>query len=351
MKKILTLTLALILCLGLVACGTEPEKLEINTACVGEWIGYTGIDTGYGVKDVKTVTLTLNEDGSALYGSTKGTWCYFQDGNEVIVDLPEDGMNFFVEQIDGHTVLEVFGGEFYGSFFREEKDSYAAAYDRIMREWYTTSGDVLSFQEGGAIILNGEVLESKWSIRCLGPYIVLDYGGERPQMIKLNVTSQYDTYLQLNLNEKLFEFYSSEYTTLITVDNWTENFSSNLEDVFDISYEIEYKTNEWGEPTGCEVYQKFALKDEQYSNNSVLTVEAACGTDAQKFWLDQETQSVLQERVSESPQNGEKITFDLDTRFERHLYADGVEYHIASGEIVRKKGLLFKAGFDLLRLE
>lgn len=359
MRKSISILLLLVMCLGLAACGKGGSKSsgKVDDAYVGEWIAYTGTYESSGnITSAEKVTLTLNEDGSALYGSTKGTWGYIESKNEVHIKLPEEELDLGVNQIDGHTVLGWSNNDFYEAFFREEKDSYAVAYNRIVREWYSENGNVLCFQEGGTMLYNSEVLESTWSILCLGPYIVLDYGGGKPEVVKLNVTSQNDIRLDIFMEEGAFNFYSSEYATLITVDDWTEHFSSNLEDVFDISYEIEYITNEWGETNlsdGCYVYQNFALRSaEQYGEKTALTVEFACGADAQKFWIDEETQSVLQERVDESPLNGEKITFSFSPNLYSgdyiYLPADEFKYHAASGEIVRMKGILFKAEFDSL---
>ena len=108
MKKIISLVLILITCFSLVACGTEPEIIGIiDDAYVGEWITYAGTYGSDGsIISAEKVTLTLGEDGSAIYGGAKGTWAYNTVENQVWVDLPENNMILNVNQIDEHTVLE-----------------------------------------------------------------------------------------------------------------------------------------------------------------------------------------------------------------------------------------------------
>ena len=366
MKKIISALILAAVCFSLCSCfGTEPEGFfGIDEAYVGEWLTYRGVyNSGGGITEAKLTSLVLNEDGTALFGDVDGTWtCYIpedpsQSPVRITVELPNETLRLVALEEDGYVCLTrgFHSIQFYDIFFRESTENYAAAHDKVASEWYNTSGDVLDLTDDGTIFYNGELQPTKWSITCMGPYIAIEYGGDSPAQIKLVPTGEDDVWIYI---PDIGSFCSSEYAILITVDNWQEYFGSELNEVVDISYEIHYETNEWGEKVdsnGCDAEQIFTLKDSALyrDGESRLTFEFECGAEADAFIYDEDLKLAEKNRTDESPLAGEKITVTLSGGWDRRnsvlkssdlfdILSYRTTYMPSSGTITRMKGILFK---------
>lgn len=369
MKKIISALILAAVCFSLCSCfGTEPEGFfGIDEAYVGEWLAYRGVYNSAGsITEAKLTSLVLNEDGTALLGDVDGTWtCYIpEDPSQppawITVELPNETLRLVASEVDGYVCLTredrpVDFYDIYNIFFRESTENYAAAHDKVAREWYNESGDVLDLTDDGTIFYNGELQPTKWSITCMGPYIAIEYGGDTPARIKLVPTGEGDVWIYI---PGAGDFCSSEYAILITVDNWQEYFGSELNEVFDISYEIQYDTNEWGEKVdsnGCRAEQIVTLKDSALylGGGSRLTFEFECGAEADAFIYDEDLKLAEKNRTDESPFAGEKITVTLSRGWNSrdsilqssdhfNITSYRTTYMPSSGIITRMKGILFK---------
>jgi len=367
MKKIISALILAAVCFSLCSCfGTEPEGFfGIDEAYVGEWLTYRGVYTSAGsITEAKLTSVVLNEDGTAHLGDVDGTWtCYIpEDPSQppiwITVELPNETLRLFVWEVDGYVCLTrerppMPFYDIYDIFFRESTENYAAAHDKVAREWYNTSGDVLDLTDDGTIFYNGELQPMKWSITCMGPYIAIEYGGDLPARIKLVPTRREDD-VGIDIRG-IGGFCSSEYAILITVDNWQEYFGSELNEVVDISYEIQYETNEWGEKVdshGCDAEQIVTLKDSALylGGGSRLTFEFECGAEADTFIYDEDLKLAVKNQTDESPLAGEKITVNLsggrNSILQRsdpfYISSYSTTYMPSSGIITRMKGILFK---------
>lgn len=130
MKKILALTLALVLCFGLVACGSSDAdngttNKQDNAAqeYVGTWKGSEcwggSIVDGVEVKYYDYTTLLLKEDGTGTYtvdsygqdGPTivEFEWSYDQTNHTIDVVFPKQNRTaaFEIKENDGQTYLQM----------------------------------------------------------------------------------------------------------------------------------------------------------------------------------------------------------------------------------------------------
>ena len=133
MKKIIAITLALVLCLGLVACGSSDAtpngttNKQDNAAqeYVGEWKANV-IDISMGdVTIYKVAVIMLNADGTATYRGKDATWEY-KDGT---IHLAVTGGGIAVLEIDkenGKTVLKFSEYTYYRASEFEEIDNMSA---------------------------------------------------------------------------------------------------------------------------------------------------------------------------------------------------------------------------------
>ena len=150
MKKIIALTLVLVLCFGLVACGssdTDPNgtaNKQDDTAqeYVGEWKANV-IDISMGdVTIYKVALIMLNADGTATYRGKDATWEY-KDGT---IHLAVTGGGIAVLEIDkenGKTVLKFSEYTYYRANEFEEIDNVSALTDGktelLVGNTYTTA--------------------------------------------------------------------------------------------------------------------------------------------------------------------------------------------------------------------
>ena len=142
MKKILALTFALVLCLGLCACGSTDrdsnpsDKKHDDTAVdtvaqeyVGTWKGSKYLGGGEDdVRNYKYATLLLKEDGTGTYTVTYGQdepqiveleWSYDQTNHTIDVSFPKQNSTgaFEIKEDDGKTYLQM--GSLTAPLYRE----------------------------------------------------------------------------------------------------------------------------------------------------------------------------------------------------------------------------------------
>jgi len=126
MKKILALILALVLCFGLVACGSSDAdngttNKQDNAAqeYVGTWKGSEYLGGGEdNIENYKFATLLLKEDGTGTYTVTYGQgepnileleWSYDQTNHTIDVDFTKQNSTgaFEIKENDGKTYLQM----------------------------------------------------------------------------------------------------------------------------------------------------------------------------------------------------------------------------------------------------
>lgn len=129
MKKIIALTLALVLCLGLVACGSSDAdngttNKQDNAAqeYVGTWKGSEYLGGGEdNIENYKFATLLLKEDGTGTYTVTYGQdeptiveleWSYDQTNYTIDIVIPKQNGTaaFEIKENDGKTYLQMGSG-------------------------------------------------------------------------------------------------------------------------------------------------------------------------------------------------------------------------------------------------
>lgn len=126
MKKIISLILALILCLGLCACGssnvesdgTTNKQDDTTTAdtvaqeYVGEWKANVVSSFMNGQYTYKVAVITLNADGTATYKSKNATWEY--KDNTIHLAVAGAGIAVFeIAEDGGKTVLKYYEDTYY----------------------------------------------------------------------------------------------------------------------------------------------------------------------------------------------------------------------------------------------
>jgi hypothetical protein len=118
MKKTISLILAVILCLGLCACGddsgnnqdeTKPNP-DINTEYVGEWKCMRVVSSE---GDTEEYFITLNEDGTGSYDGIKGKWRYSKDNNWAVLEIDPGNVVLKLEEVEDTKVLKCYGDIYY----------------------------------------------------------------------------------------------------------------------------------------------------------------------------------------------------------------------------------------------
>ena len=137
MKKTCALILALVLCFGLVACGssdTDPngstnKQDDAAQEYVGTWKGSKYLGGGEDdVRNYKYATLLLKEDGTGTYTVTYGQdepqileleWSYDQTNHTIDVSFPKQNSTgaFEIKEDDGKTYLQM--GSLTAPLYRE----------------------------------------------------------------------------------------------------------------------------------------------------------------------------------------------------------------------------------------
>ena len=133
MKKIISLILALILCLGLCACGSSNVESDGNAnkqddaaqEYVGEWKANV-IDLSMGdVTIYKVAVITLNLDGTATYRGHDATWEL--KGDAIHLAVTGGGVAVLgIDKEDGKTVLKFSKYTYYRANEFEEIDNVPA---------------------------------------------------------------------------------------------------------------------------------------------------------------------------------------------------------------------------------
>lgn len=126
MNKIISLILALILCLGLCACdssnvesdGTTNKQDDTATTdtvaqeYVGEWRANVLDSFMDGVKTYKVAVVTLNADGTATYKGKAATWEYKE--NTIRLAVTGAGVAVFeIVEDGGKTILQYYEDTYY----------------------------------------------------------------------------------------------------------------------------------------------------------------------------------------------------------------------------------------------
>ena len=126
MKKILALTLALVLCFGLVACGSSNAESDGTTnkqgdtatadtvakEYVGEWKAKVISSLVDGEYTYKVAVIMLHPDGTATYRGKEATWEY--KGNAIHLAVSGAGVAVLeIAEEDGKTVLNFYDATYY----------------------------------------------------------------------------------------------------------------------------------------------------------------------------------------------------------------------------------------------
>lgn len=163
----------------------------------------------------------------------------------------------------------------------------------IVGSWYKidTEGKLyqIEYREDGTVVNCDYEL---WTCACTADNHAIRIGGKDYSY----GLSYYDPQEEL-----LFESWAKDigYTFVeLTVDNWTEYFSENFYDVFEIKYEliVQENTNEWGETAVSHLgIRKYAvLKDAvKYGPLSQITLEFDCAYSLETATVDLEQMKLI----------------------------------------------------------
>lgn len=120
MKKIIALTLALVLCFGLVACGNSDvapngstnKQDDVAQEYVGEWKANVLKSSMGDVKTYEVAVIMLNTDGTATYKGKAATWEYKE--NTIQLAVTGAGVAVFeIAEDGGKTVLKFYEDTYY----------------------------------------------------------------------------------------------------------------------------------------------------------------------------------------------------------------------------------------------
>ena len=141
MIKILSLLLAVVLCISLCACGNndenkatetedngknssvQSESNSIKSEIAGEWKANVLVGNSGDGREYAAAVIRLNEDGTGTYKDKAITWELSSDGNAVNFYLITDNVtgNFKIQTTDGKTTLNFYQDVYYrASEFAED---------------------------------------------------------------------------------------------------------------------------------------------------------------------------------------------------------------------------------------
>lgn len=127
MQKVISVILALTLCLGLCACySTKPlegssitaapnDQNTPQSAFVGEWKANVLVGNSGNVREYAVAVIALHEDGTGTYQGRALSWELSADNAAIHFTLTADNISgsFKIQTVDGKTTLNYFQDTYY----------------------------------------------------------------------------------------------------------------------------------------------------------------------------------------------------------------------------------------------
>lgn len=241
MKKIISLLLALVLCLSLCACGESSQGVvedSKDTAIVGEWKSLEGSALIFDRDGTVAIGYVLAEgidieDIENLNLPAAPTWLY--DENKGCYTLTADGMSFdiVIEEADDGLSFDFNGVRYYHAYYFEKLFENAPA--DLVGEWYLDASSagmvdyiIYEFDEDGTVYHMGvDAYDSGHKVSWSGAYVYRVRGNTIYCYPEVSGGSYEFTYEVLDDGTiLLYRNYSGEEMILVK-GNWNDYLESN----------------------------------------------------------------------------------------------------------------------------